>query len=648
MADEPLWRPSPERAAATRIVAFAREHGFEGEFEDAVRRLWQWSVDERAAFWADVWRVFGVKASREAEVVLENPDAMPGARWFVGARLNFAENLLRRDDDSPAIVAWAEGRERRELSWRELHRLARRIGSALRREGVEVGDRVAAYMPNVPETIATMLATSAVGATFSSTSPEFGVTGVLDRFGQIEPKVLVTVDGYRYGGKAFDIRPKVREIVARLPSLRRVVVLPFLEEQPDLSGIRDAVFFEDFLGPDEPLPFVQLPFDHPLYILYSSGTTGKPKAIVHGQGGTLVKHIVEQALHTDVRAGQRIFYYTTCGWMMWNWLASALALEATLVLYEGNPFHPTPQVLWDMAERERLHYFGTSAKYIDAIKKAGVEPARTHDLSELRAVLSTGSPLLPENFDYVYEKIKRDLHLASISGGTDIVGCFVLGNPAGPVWRGEIQMRGLGMAVEVFDEEGRPVRGRPGELVCTRPFPSMPVGFWNDPDGSRYRAAYFEYFPGVWRHGDWAEITGHDGIVIYGRSDATLNPGGVRIGTAEIYRVVERFPEVLEALCVGQEWEGDQRVILFVKLREGLTLDDALRERMRRTIREECSPRHVPAKIVQVPDIPRTMNAKVSEIAVREVIHGRPVRNVGALANPEALEYFRDLPELKS
>jgi len=646
MADEPIWRPSPERAAATRIMAFARAHGFEGE--DAVRRLWQWSVEERAAFWAEVWRTFGVKASREADVVLEHPDAMPGARWFVGARLNFAENLLRRDDDTPAIIAWAEGRERRELSWRELHRLARRIGSALRREGVEVGDRVAAYMPNVPETIALMLATSAVGGTFSCTSPEFGVTGVLDRFGQIEPKVLVTVDGYRYGGKAFDIRPKVREILAQLPSVRRVVVLPFLERAPDLSGIRDAVLFADFLGEDEPLPFVQLPFDHPLYILYTSGTTGKPKAIVHGQGGTLIKHLVEQALHTDVRAGQRIFYYTTCGWMMWNWLASALALEATLVLYEGNPFHPTPNVLWDMAERERLHYFGTSAKYIDAIKKAGLAPVRTHDLSELRAVLSTGSPLLPENFDYVYEKIKRDVHLASISGGTDIIGCFVLGNPAGPVWRGEIQMRGLGMAVEVFDDEGRPVRGRPGELVCTKPFPSMPLGFWNDPDGSRYRAAYFEDFPGVWRHGDWAEITGHEGVIIYGRSDATLNPGGVRIGTAEIYRVVERFPEVLEAVCVGQEWEGDQRVVLFVKLREGLTLDEVLRERIRRAIREECSPRHVPAKILQVPDIPRTMNAKVSEIAVREVIHGRPVRNLGALANPEALESFRDLPELKS
>ncbi len=646
MADEPLWRPDAERAAATRIMAFARARGFEGE--DAIRRLWVWSVERRADFWAEVWRTFDVRASRGADVVLENPDAMPGARWFVGARLNFAENLLRREDDTPAIVAYAEGRPRREVSWRALHRMVRSLRAALAREGVGVGDRVAAYMPNVPETIALMLATSSLGATFSSTSPEFGTIGVLDRFGQIAPRVLVTVDGYRYGGKAFDIRPKVREIAGRLPSLARTVVLPWLEERPDLAGIPRAVAFDDFLVADPPpLAFVQLPFDHPLYVLYSSGTTGKPKAIVHGQGGTLLKHLCEQGLHTDLRAGQKIFYYTTCGWMMWNWLASALALEATVVLYDGNPFHPSPAVLWEMAEREGLHVFGTSAKYIDALRKSGLEPGRRFDLAALRTVLSTGSPLLPENFDWVYAAIKRDLHLASISGGTDIVGCFVLGNPAGPVRRGEIQMRGLGMAVEVFDEDGRPVRGRAGELVCTRPFPSMPVGFWNDPDGRRYRAAYFERFPGVWTHGDWAEITRHDGVIIYGRSDATLNPGGVRIGTAEIYRVVENFPEVLEAVCVGQEWEGDQRIVLFVKLREGRVLDEELRARIRRAIREECSPRHVPAKVIQVPDIPRTMNAKVSEIAVREVVHGRPVRNLGALANPEALDHFRDLPELR-
>ncbi|GBD43745.1 Acetyl-coenzyme A synthetase [bacterium HR40] len=642
---QPLWRPDPARAAATEMMQLARAAGFEGEA--AVRELWQWSIADRAAFWQMVWRRYQVIASREAERVLENGDAMPGARWFVGAELNFAENLLRRDDDRPAIIAHAEGKPRRELSWRELGRMVRALAAALRREGVGVGDRVAAYMPNVPETIAAMLATSAIGGTFSSCSPEFGTTGVLDRFGQIAPSVLFTVDGYRYGGRTFDIRPKLEEIVAGLPSVRRIVVLPWLAEAPDLAAIPNAVPFSDFLDRDPaPLRFVQLPFDFPLYVLYSSGTTGKPKAIVHGQGGTLLKHLVEHRAHTDLAAGQRLFYFTTCGWMMWNWLASGLASEATIVLYDGNPFYPSPAVLWDIAERERLHVFGTSAKYIDAVKKAGIEPARTHDLGELRALLSTGSPLLPENFDWVYEKVKRDLHLASISGGTDIIGCFVLGNPAGPVWRGEIQMRGLGMAVEVFDDAGRPLRGRPGELVCTKPFPSMPVGFWNDPDGSRYRAAYFERFPGVWTHGDFAEITEREGMIIYGRSDATLNPGGVRIGTAEIYRVVEDFDEVLEAVCVGQEWEGDQRIVLFVRLREGLQLDDDLRERLRRAIREQCSPRHVPAKVIQVADIPRTMNAKVSELAVREVIHGRPVKNLGALANPESLRLFENLPEL--
>jgi acetoacetyl-CoA synthetase len=643
---EPLWRPDPARAAATEIVQFASAAGFDGP--DAVRQLWQWSITDRPAFWQMVWQRYDVIASRTAKTVLEHPEAMPGARWFVGAELNFAQNLLRRDDDGPALIAYAEGKERREVSWRELQRLVRGLAAALKREGVGVGDRVAAYMPNGPETIAVMLATSALGGIFSSCSPEFGVTGVLDRFGQIEPKVLFSVDGYRYGGKAIDIRPKLKDIVFGLPTVRRVVVLPWLDPMPDLAGIRDAVRFADFLDANPPaLSFVQLPFDHPLYVLYSSGTTGKPKAIVHGQGGTLLKHLVEQRLHTDLRAGQRLFYFTTCGWMMWNWLASGLASGATLVLYDGSPFHPSPSFLWDLAERERLHYFGTSAKYIDAVKKASIEPLRSHDLAELRAILSTGSPLLPENFDWVYTKVKRDVHLASISGGTDIIGCFVLGNPAGPVWRGEIQMRGLGMAVEVFDDDGKPVRGRPGELVCTKPFPSMPIGFWNDPDGSRYRAAYFERFAGVWTHGDWAELTEHEGMIIYGRSDATLNPGGVRIGTAEIYRVVEDFDEVLEAVCVGQEWEGDQRIVLFVKLREGLVLDEALRERLRQVIREQCSPRHVPAKIIQVPDIPRTMNAKVSEIAVREVIHGRPVKNLGALANPEALKFFEGLAELQ-
>ncbi|MCS7266572.1 MAG: acetoacetate--CoA ligase [Geminicoccaceae bacterium] len=644
---EPIWRPDPERAANAQITRFAAEHGFTGA--DAVAELWRWSVDHPARFWQDVWRFAGVVATREADEVLVDPDAMPGARWFVGARLNFAQNLLRRRDATPAILFAREDGLRRELSWSELWDAVERLAAALRAQGVGLDDRIAAFMPNVPETVVGALATSAVGGIWSSCSPDFGVRGVLDRFGQIEPKILFTVDGYLYGGKRIDIRAKVAEVVAALPSLVRVVVVPFLEEKPDIASIPKAMFWDAFCArTPEPLRFEQLPFDYPLYILYSSGTTGMPKAIVHGQGGTLVQHLKEHRLHTDLRPGERLFYYTTCGWMMWNWLVSGLASEATLVLYDGSPFHPGPESLWDLAQRERITVFGTSAKYLQALEKSGAEPGRTHDLAELKAILSTGSPLLPPSFDYVYEKIKRDVHLASISGGTDIVSCFVLGNPAGPVWRGEIQMRGLGMAVEVFDDHGRPVRGRRGELVCTRPFPSMPVGFWNDPEGKRYRKSYFERFPGVWCHGDWAEITEHDGVVIYGRSDATLNPGGVRIGTAEIYRQVEEIDEVLESVCVGQDWEGDVRVVLFVKLRDGLVLDDALREKIRKKIRENTTPRHVPAKIIQVADIPRTMNGKISELAVRDVIHGRAVANVEALANPEALELFRDLPELKT
>lgn len=644
---EPIWRPDPERAARALITRFAADHGFTGP--DAVAELWRWSVDHPARFWQEVWKFCGVVASREADEVLVDPDAMPGARWFVGARLNFAQNLLRRRDATPAILFVREDGLRRELSWDALWDAVARFVAGLRAEGIGLDDRIAAYLPNIPETVVAALSASAVGAIFSSCSPDFGVRGVLDRFGQIEPKILITVDGYLYGGKRIDIRAKVAELAAALPSLERVVVVPFLESQPDLSAIPNAVLWDAFCARSgEPLRFEQLPFDYPLYVLYSSGTTGMPKAIVHGQGGTLIQHLKEHRLHTDLRPGERIFYYTTCGWMMWNWLVSALASEATIVLFDGSPFHPGPQALWDLAQRERITVFGTSAKYLQAIEKAGVEPARTHDLSALKAILSTGSPLLAESFDYVYSKIKRDVHLASISGGTDIVSCFVLGNPAGPVWRGEIQMRGLGMAVAVFDETGRPVRGQRGELVCTKPFPSMPVGFWNDPEGKRYRKSYFERFPGVWCHGDWAEITEHDGVIIYGRSDATLNPGGVRIGTAEIYRQVEQIDEVLESVCVGQEWEGDQRIILFVRLRDGLVLDDALRERIRKNIRENASPRHVPAKIIQVADIPRTMNGKISELAVRDVIHGRPVANTEALANPQALELFRDLPELRS
>jgi acetoacetyl-CoA synthetase len=608
-----------------------------------------WSVEQRADFWAELWQFADVRASRGWDRVLEDGDRMPGARWFAGARLNFAENLLRHRDDQLAMIAWSEDGRRRTLTYAELHDRVAQLAAALKADGVGPGDRVAAVMPHIPETIIAMLAATALGAIWSSCSPDFGVQGVLDRFGQIEPKVLITVDGYRYNGKPIDVRPKLAEIVSQLPSLQRVVLVPFLDPDATTGPLAGAVLEQAYQSSrPHPIAFAQLPFDHPVYILYSSGTTGVPKAIVHGAGGTLLQHLKELILHTDLKREDRIFYFTTCGWMMWNWLVSSLAVGATLVLFDGAPFHPDGNRLFALAAEERISIFGTSAKYIDAVKKAGLEPGRSHDLSALRAILSTGSPLVPESFDFVYRSIKADVHLASISGGTDIVSCFVLGNPIAPVWRGEIQTRGLGLAVEVWNDDGRPVVGEPGELVCVRPFPSMPVGFWNDPDGSRYRAAYFERFPGVWTHGDRIELTLHDGLIIYGRSDAVLNPGGVRIGTAEIYRQVEQIEEVVEALAVAQEWQDDVRIVLFVRLAPGAGLDDALAGRIRQRIRQNCTPRHVPAKIVAIDDIPRTMNGKIAELAVREQIHGRPVRNVDALANPEALALYRDLPELRS
>ncbi len=658
--DQPIWTPSPERIASANLIRFIAAARAAGAPAEDYPALYRWSVERPEEFWPVLWRFTGVVAEGRADgtewdavaVGLDRmapPDPVCGPRWFTGARLNFAENMLRRRDDHDAVVFWNERGVQRRLTYAELGREVARIAAGLRDADVGVGDRVAGYLPNLPETVAAMLAAASLGAIWSSCSPDFGVNGVLDRFGQIEPRVLFCADGYRYAGKEIDSLGRVRDVRARIESIRQVVVVPYLRERPDLTGLEGAVTWDEFGPTDRSLagpPSTRLPFDHPLYVMYSSGTTGLPKCMVHGAGGTLLQHLKELVLHTDLRSDDRIFYFTTCGWMMWNWLVSSLAVGATVVLYDGAALAPSAGMLWDMAEAERVTVFGTSAKYLALAEKEGLEPSRSHDLTALRTVLSTGSPLAAHSFDYVYRSVKRDLHLASISGGTDIISCFALGNPIAPVWRGELQTRGLGMAVDVFGPDGRSVRGEAGELVCTRPFPSMPIAFWNDPGGSKYRAAYFDTFPGVWRHGDWAELTSHDGLAIQGRSDATLNPGGVRIGTAEIYRQVEQLPEVVDSLVVDQQWEGDVRVVLFVRLREGITLDDALRHRLRQRIREHASPFHVPRKIIQVSDIPRTISGKITEMAVREVIHGRPAPNTDALANPAALEAFRALPEL--
>ncbi|MCE3285859.1 MAG: acetoacetate-CoA ligase [Steroidobacteraceae bacterium] len=642
----PIWVPSSEgidRANMTRFHASAAERGApRGDYA----ALWQWSVDDPAAFWTGLIDFTEVITERGGGPVLVDAERMPGATWFPGTRLNFAENLLRGTGAEPALVAWDERGARGALSWDELRREVARVAEGLRDAGVEPGDRVAGFLPNVPAAIIAMLATASVGATWSSCSPDFGIRGVLDRFGQIEPKVLFTADGYFYAGKTIDSLERVASIVQQLPAVQRVVVVSHVADRADLTRVPNATHYSEF-GRAAALRFERQRFDHPLYILYSSGTTGTPKCIVHGAGGTLLQHLKEHQLHCDLRPGDRLFFFTTCGWMMWNWLASALASQATLVLYDGSPLHPDEGALWRMAEAEGVALFGTSPKYLAALEKSGFRPRERAQLPKLRMLLSTGSPLAHEQFDFVYEAIGPDVQLASISGGTDIVSCFALGNPVLPVYRGELQCRGLGMRVEVFDENGRPVRGARGELVCTRPFPSMPVGFWNDPDGRKYRAAYFERFPGVWCHGDYAMLTEHDGLVILGRSDAVLNPGGVRIGTAEIYRQVEKLEEILESLAIGQEWDNDVRVVLFVRLRPGVELDAALEKKIRDVIRTNTTPRHVPARIVAVPDIPRTISGKIVELAVREVVHGRPVRNTDALANPGALEHFRDLPALR-
>ena len=647
--NKPLWTPSPERVAASNLSAFtkfiAERYGVSAE---NYAELHAWSCHDREQFWQAIWQFCGVVGSTQGDTILIDRDRMPGARWFPEARLNFAENLLRQRDHAIAIVFWGEEQVKSQVTWGELYAEVSRLAQALSAQGVKPGDRVAAYLPNLPGAVIGMLATASIGAVWSSCSPDFGVQGVLDRFGQIEPKVLLAVGGYFHLGKSVDVLPRVAQIAAQLPSVKKVVVVPYTRGAPALDGIAHAVSVHDFMAPYQPrdIPFERLPFDHPLYILYSSGTTGAPKGIVHGAGGTLLQHLKEHQLHTDVKPGERLFYYTTCGWMMWNWLVSGLASRATLMLYDGSPFVRRARVLWDYAESENITIFGTAAKYIDAIAKLNLEPAVTHRLPHLKALLSTGSPLAPESFDYVYRNIKSDLHLASISGGTDIVSCFALGNPAAPVWRGEIQAPGLGLKVEVFDDAARPLRGEKGELVCSAPFPSMPLGFWNDADGSKYHAAYFDKFPGVWHHGDYLEYTEHGGLIIYGRSDAVLNPGGVRIGTAEIYRQVEMLDEVEESIAIGQDWNNDVRVILFVRLRENLTLDDTLINKIKQQIRDNTTPRHVPDKVLQVADIPRTRSGKIVELAVRNVVHNLPVRNSEALANPEALQWFRARIEL--
>ena len=648
-ATAPLWTPSDEQAKSSRMTEFML---FVGERQGAAitdyDQLHRFSVEQSADFWDAVWDFCGV-VGEKGDTIIANERQMPGAAFFPQSRINFAENLLRKDGDAPAMVFRGEDKAAQTMSWNELRTLVSRLQQAFRAAGLGKGDRVAAMMPNMPQTIAAMLATASLGAIWSSCSPDFGPQGVLDRFGQIEPHLFITCDGYWYNGKPIETAGKLAEIVPQLTA-RQTIVIPYLGKAEETAGaIENGIALETFIADFEAaeVTYERVAFDHPLYILFSSGTTGVPKCIVHSQGGTLLQHLKEHQLHCGLRDGDRLFYFTTCGWMMWNWLASGLASGCTLALYDGSPFYPDGNVLFDFAAQEQFTLFGTSAKFIDAVRKAGLSPAKTHDLSAMRMVASTGSPLAPENFDFVYSDIAADVHLASMSGGTDIVSCFVLGIPLKPVWKGEIQGAGLGMATEVWDDEGHPVQGEKGELVCTKPFPSMPVKFWNDPDGTKYHNAYFARFDNVWCHGDFAEWTEHGGMVIHGRSDATLNPGGVRIGTAEIYNQVEQLDEVLEALCIGQDWEGDTRVVMFARLADGIELDDDLTARIKTKIRTGASPRHVPAVIVPVADIPRTKSGKITELAVRDIVHGREVKNQEALANPEALELFRDLPQLQ-
>ncbi len=647
-----LWEPSEARkkqANLTRFMDFVNKKS--GQKLTDYNELYNWSIENSPAFWEAMWEFGGIKASRPYDQVVDSFEDLLGSKWFVGSRLNFAENLLRFQDDRTALIFKGEAMaEPVSITYRQLHDQVARLAKSLRELGVTAGDRVAGFMPNMIETVVAMLATTSIGAIWSSCSPDFGIKGVFDRFGQIQPKVLFTANGYSYNGKTHDSLERVAAILKEIPSIERVVVVPYTEKQADISNVPKAVHYQDFLSPEAGLQieFTQLPFDHPVYIMYSSGTTGIPKCIVHGAGGTLIQHLKELILHTDLTQQDTIFYYTTCGWMMWNWLVSSLAVGATVLLFDGSPFYPDAGAVWKLAQEVGVTVFGTSAKYLESVEKAGVKPGVSYDLSKIKAILSTGSPLSVESFEFVYRDIKQDVCLSSISGGTDIISCFALGNPTRPVYAGELQCRGLGMKVQSFDRNQKPLINQKGELVCTAAFPSMPIYFWNDPENKKYRSAYFDVYPNVWRHGDYIEITGYGGVIIYGRSDATLNPGGVRIGTAEIYRQVETLPEILDSIVVGQDWENDVRVILFVKTAEGVVLTDELIKKIKSTIRENTTPRHVPAKVIAVRDIPYTLNGKKVEMAVRNIIHNQPVLNQDALANPGALELFKDLPELKA
>ena len=644
-----LWQPSEDRIKNSNIYAFmnAVNEKYNQHFDDYAG-LYQWSVDHIPDFWATMWEFAGIKASKPYDQVVDDLTRMPGAKWFPGARLNFAENLLRYRDDRVAIISKAEGRDTVSITYNELYGEVSRVAQYLKELGVGPDDRVAGFMPNIPQTIVAMLAATSLGATWSSCSPDFGIKGVLDRFGQIKPKVLFTADGYLFKGKGFDSLGRVSDILKSLPSIEKVVVVPYVGDSPDIASVPNAVLYNevrDRFSPGE-IEFAQLPADHPLYIMFTSGTTGLPKCMVQSAGGILINQMKELLLHTDLKRDDRIFYFTTCGWMMWNWLTCSLSVGATLILFDGNPFYPDPGALWQLAQDEKMTVFGTSAGYIAALQNAGVKPGKEYDVSSLKALMSTGSPLSEEGFEFIYREVKEDLQLASISGGSDINGCFAGGNPMGPVYAGELQCRQLAMKVEAFDHNGKPVIGEQGELVCTAPAPCMPIYFWDDPNGERYHAAYFDVYPGIWRHGDYIEIKEHGGVVIYGRSDATLNPGGVRIGTAEIYRQVEQMPEIADSLVVGQNWKNDVRVILFVKMAEGQELTEELKKQIKTTLRTHASPRHVPAKIIAVPDIPYTLNMKKVELAVKKTIEGQPVLNKDALSNPQALDFYADIKEL--